>query len=128
MRAEADDPVAAVRAEAKKAAEDEFATGFYQGYSDLKRRVWTIRNRICLPTQESTLTTGRLRPRLKEGGPQSRLVPGWQEFMMPIERPKRSGDRRLRRPRLAVTLRRSCRSWMMSRLPDYIRNSLYGFL
>ena len=39
VRAEVDDAVATARAEAKKAAEDEFAAGFFQGYSDLKRRV-----------------------------------------------------------------------------------------
>ena len=39
MRAEADDAVAATRVEAGKAVEDEFAVDFFQGYSDLKRRV-----------------------------------------------------------------------------------------
>ena len=38
-RAEAEEAIAAARAEARKAAEDEFAAGFFQGYSDLKRRV-----------------------------------------------------------------------------------------
>ena len=39
MRAEADDVIAAARPEAGKAVEDEFTAGFFQGYSDLKRRV-----------------------------------------------------------------------------------------
>ena len=38
-RAEAEVAVAATREEVRKAAEDEFAAGFFQGYSDLKRRV-----------------------------------------------------------------------------------------
>ena len=37
--AEADEAIATARAEAKKAAEDEFGANFFQGYSDLKRRV-----------------------------------------------------------------------------------------
>ena len=39
VRVEANDAVAVARAEAEKAVEDEFASGFFQGYSDLKRRV-----------------------------------------------------------------------------------------
>ena len=39
MRAEADDGIADARSEAGKAAEDEFAARFFQGYSNLKRRV-----------------------------------------------------------------------------------------
>ena len=38
-RAEAEVAFRAVREEGRKAAEDEFAAGFFQGYSDLKRRV-----------------------------------------------------------------------------------------
>ena len=38
-RAEAKVALQAAREEDKKAAEDEFAAGFFQGYSDLKRRV-----------------------------------------------------------------------------------------
>ena len=34
--------VVAIRAEAEKSAEDEFGAGFFQGYSDLKRRVALI--------------------------------------------------------------------------------------
>ena len=38
-RAEAKKAIAAARAEARKAAKDEFPAGFFQGYSELKRRV-----------------------------------------------------------------------------------------
>ena len=38
-RAKAEVALQAAREEGKKAAEDEFAAGFFQGYSDLKRRV-----------------------------------------------------------------------------------------
>ena len=37
--AKAEEEVTAARAEAKKVAEDEFGAGFFQGYTDLKRRV-----------------------------------------------------------------------------------------
>ena len=39
VRAEPDEVVAAARAEAEKAVEDEFRASFLQGYSDLQRRV-----------------------------------------------------------------------------------------
>ena len=39
VRAEAVKAITIARGEAEKTAEDEFATGFFQGYSDLKRRV-----------------------------------------------------------------------------------------
>ena len=39
VRAEADEAIVVARAEAEKATEAEFGTGFFQGYSDLKRRV-----------------------------------------------------------------------------------------
>ena len=39
VRAEAEEAVAAARDEAENTTEDKFATGFFQGYSDLKRRV-----------------------------------------------------------------------------------------
>ena len=39
VRSEAKEAVAAAREEDKKTTKDEFATGFFQGYADLKRRV-----------------------------------------------------------------------------------------
>ena len=39
VRTEAEEEVVAALAEAEKAAEDEFEAGFFQGYTDLKRRV-----------------------------------------------------------------------------------------
>ena len=38
-KAEAEDAIAAAQVEASKATEDEFTADFFQGYSDLKRRV-----------------------------------------------------------------------------------------
>ena len=39
VRPEAEEVAAPTRDEAEKTAKDEFAAGFFQGYSDLKRRV-----------------------------------------------------------------------------------------
>ena len=39
IRAKAEEAIAAYRVEADKTVEDEFGVGFFQGYSDLKRRV-----------------------------------------------------------------------------------------
>ena len=39
VRAEVEEAVAATRVEAKNTAEDDFGASFFQGYSDLKRRV-----------------------------------------------------------------------------------------
>ena len=63
---EVDKVVTTAWAKVEKATKDEFGAGFFQGYSDLKRRLaLNIQNGTCPPSGESTWTIGTWRPRLK---------------------------------------------------------------